>query len=54
MTRRLGLATLAGVIHPYPTEAEAIRKAADEHHRRRLTPTVKRVLGWWLAARRRL
>jgi len=54
MTRRLGLATLAGVIHPYPTEAEAIRKAADEYNRRRLTPTVKRVLGWWLAARRRL
>jgi len=54
MTRRLGLATLAGVIHPYPTEAEAIRKAADEYNRGRLTPTVKRVLGWLLAARRRL
>ena len=54
MTRRLGLATLAGVIHPYPTEAEAIRKAADEYNRRRLTPRVKRVLGGWLAVRRRM
>src|SRR5207302_11282299 len=54
MTRGLGLATLAGVIHPYPTVAEAIRKAADEYNRRRLTPTVKRVLGWWLAVRRRM
>ena len=54
MTRRLGLGALAGVIHPYPTEAEAIRKAADEYNRRRLTPTAKRVLGWLLAVRRRL
>src|SRR5207244_7961773 len=54
LTRRLGLGALAGVIHPYPTEAEAIRKAADEYNRRRLTPTAKRVLGWLLAVRRRL
>ena len=54
MTHRLGLGAIAGVIHPYPTEAEAIRKAADEYNRRRLTPTAKRVLGWLLAVRRRL
>ena len=52
MTRRIGLAALAGVIHPYPTVAEAIRKAADAYNRTRLTPTVKRLFRWWLAARR--
>jgi pyruvate/2-oxoglutarate dehydrogenase complex dihydrolipoamide dehydrogenase (E3) component len=26
---RIGLRTLARVIHPYPTQAEAIRMAAD-------------------------
>lgn len=48
----IGLGTLSSVIHPYPTQAEAIRKAADEWKRRRLTPTVAGLLRRWLAWRR--
>jgi pyruvate/2-oxoglutarate dehydrogenase complex dihydrolipoamide dehydrogenase (E3) component len=29
----LGVGTIATVIHPYPTQAEAIRKAADAYSR---------------------
>ena len=45
----LGLKTLGSVIHPYPTQAEVIRKAADEYSRTRLTPFIKKLLTWWLA-----
>ena len=43
MTNGVGLAGLGRTIHPYPTEAEAIRKAADAHRRGKLTPLAKRV-----------
>ncbi len=33
-----GLSALSGVIHPYPTQAEAIKKAADAYRRTLLTP----------------
>ena len=52
MVGRVGLGALASVIHPYPTVADAIRKAGDAYNRTRLTPTVKRLLAWWLARRR--
>ncbi len=42
-----GLGSFSGVIHPYPTRAEAIRKAGDEYNRSRLTPTVRRLLEGW-------
>lgn len=48
MSRGLGLGALSGIIHPYPTQAEAVRKAADLFNRGRLTPFVKRVLSAWL------
>lgn len=48
----LGLKSLAKVIHPYPTKAEAIRKVADAYNRTRLTPTIKGLLARWLAWRR--
>ncbi len=48
----LGLGTLSSVIHPYPTQAEAIRKAADAWKRAKLTPTVTGLLRRWLAWRR--
>lgn len=48
----IGLGTLSKVIHPYPTQAEAIRKAADEWKRAKLTPTVAGLLRRWLAWRR--
>jgi pyruvate/2-oxoglutarate dehydrogenase complex dihydrolipoamide dehydrogenase (E3) component len=43
---KLGLNTLSGVIHPYPTQAEAIKKAADAYRRTLLTPNSKRLLGF--------
>jgi len=48
MTNGLGLGAIARTIHPYPTQAEAIRKLADAYNRSRLTPLVKTVLGGWL------
>ena len=52
MVAGLGLGTLAAVIHPYPTQAEAIRQAGDLYNRTRLTPRVKRWLARYLAWRR--
>ena len=49
---KVGLNTLSNVIHPYPTQAEAIRKAADEWKKTKLTPVVSGLLRRWLAWRR--
>jgi pyruvate/2-oxoglutarate dehydrogenase complex dihydrolipoamide dehydrogenase (E3) component len=43
MAAGAGLKTLAATVHPYPTQAEVIRKAGDAWNRTRLTPAVKRV-----------
>jgi pyruvate/2-oxoglutarate dehydrogenase complex dihydrolipoamide dehydrogenase (E3) component len=48
MVAGVGLGRLASVIHPYPTQAEAIRKAGDAYNRTRLTPLVKRIFSLWL------
>lgn len=45
MTHGIGLGKIAGTIHPYPTRAEILKKAADEYNRRRLTPLVQKLLG---------
>ncbi|MDX2242619.1 MAG: mercuric reductase [Leptolyngbyaceae cyanobacterium bins.302] len=39
-----GLSPLSGVIHPYPTQAEAIKKAADAYRRTLLTPRTQSFL----------
>jgi pyruvate/2-oxoglutarate dehydrogenase complex dihydrolipoamide dehydrogenase (E3) component len=52
MEGRVGLNALSGVIHPYPTQAEAIRKAADAYRRTRLTPGVKRLFQFLLKLQR--
>lgn len=52
MSTGAGLARIANVIHPYPTEAEAIRKLGDQYNRSRLTPFVAGVLRRWLNWRR--
>lgn len=39
------LGDLAATIHPYPTQAEALKKAGDAYRRAALTPAVKRWLG---------
>ena len=48
MKGKLGLKAIGGTIHPYPTQAEAIRKTGDLYNRTRLTPFVKKVLNQWL------
>jgi pyruvate/2-oxoglutarate dehydrogenase complex dihydrolipoamide dehydrogenase (E3) component len=48
----IGLGRIAGVIHPYPTQAEAIKKLADAYNRTRLSPSRKRLLTRLLAWRR--
>ena len=53
MVNNLGLGKIASVIHPYPTQAEAIRKAADAYNRTRLTPFIKKLFTNWLAWRLR-
>ena len=45
----VGLGKLARTMHPYPTQAEAIRKLGDAYTRTRLTPFVKRLFTRWLA-----
>ena len=52
MAAGVGLGRLARVIHPYPTQAEAIRKLGDAFNRTRLTPTVKRLFDFVLKLRR--
>ena len=49
MVAGIGLRTLARVIHAYPTQAEAIRQAADAYSRTRLTPRIRARLRHWLA-----
>lgn len=52
MTGKLGLKRIGSTIHPYPTQAEAIRKTGDAYNRTRLTPTVKKWMARWLAWQR--
>ncbi|MGV8917078.1 MAG: mercuric reductase [Pseudomonas sp.] len=48
MVAGVGLRTLALVIHAYPTQAEAIRKAADAYNRTRLPPRVRQRMARWM------
>ena len=43
VTTGVGLGRIASVIHPYPTQAEVIKKAADTWRRGKLTPLVKKL-----------
>jgi pyruvate/2-oxoglutarate dehydrogenase complex dihydrolipoamide dehydrogenase (E3) component len=52
MTNQVGLGGFATTIHPYPTEAEALRKVGDAWNKTRLTPTAASVLKTVLAWRR--
>ncbi len=52
MQAGMGLGALAGVIHPYPTLAEAIRQCGDAYNRERLTPIVKSIFHNLMALRR--
>ncbi len=47
-----GLGAVGAAIHPYPTQAEIMKKAADAYNRTRLTPGVRRLFARWLGLRR--
>ena len=53
MTAGIGLSAISRTIHPYPTQAEAMKKLADMYNRTRLTPFVKKLLRGWLKWQRR-
>jgi pyruvate/2-oxoglutarate dehydrogenase complex dihydrolipoamide dehydrogenase (E3) component len=52
MTNGVGLKKINNVIHPYPTTAECIRKAAGAYMRTKLTPGTKRFLERFMAWQR--
>jgi len=52
MVGKVSPATIASVIHPYPTQADAIKRTADAFNRTRLTPFVKGSMERFLAWRR--
>lgn len=52
MVGKIGLKTIANVIHPYPTQAEAIKQVADAYNRTRLTPFVKKLFELLMAWQR--
>jgi pyruvate/2-oxoglutarate dehydrogenase complex dihydrolipoamide dehydrogenase (E3) component len=47
ITHKIGLGKIASVIHPYPTQGEVLKKAADTWRRGKLTPGVKRFFERW-------
>jgi pyruvate/2-oxoglutarate dehydrogenase complex dihydrolipoamide dehydrogenase (E3) component len=51
ITNKLGLGAIGKTIHPYPTQAEAIRAAADEYSLRQLDK-FKKLAAAWLSLRR--
>jgi pyruvate/2-oxoglutarate dehydrogenase complex dihydrolipoamide dehydrogenase (E3) component len=52
MVGKLGLGTILNTIHPYPTQAEGIKRAAGLYTRERATPTVKKWLRRFMRLRR--
>jgi len=42
----IGLSKLSTVIHPYPTQANAIKQAADTYRRTLLTDRTKKLLSF--------
>jgi pyruvate/2-oxoglutarate dehydrogenase complex dihydrolipoamide dehydrogenase (E3) component len=49
---KLGLGTILNTIHPYPTQAEGIKRAAGLYTRERATPTVRKWLSRFMRLRR--
>ena len=47
VTHQVGLGKIAGVIHPYPTQGEVVKKAADTWRRGKLTPGVQKLFARW-------
>jgi len=47
MTNGLGLGAIGKTMHPYPTQGEVLRKAADNWRRTKLTPFVKKAFSFY-------
>ena len=47
VTHGIGLGKIATTIHPYPTQAEVVKKAADTWRRTKLTPGVQKMFSLW-------
>jgi pyruvate/2-oxoglutarate dehydrogenase complex dihydrolipoamide dehydrogenase (E3) component len=45
MNNKIGLSKIGATIHPYPTQAEAIRKLGDQFNKTKLTSFSQKVLG---------
>jgi len=52
MRNGIGLKGFAATIHPYPTQADALRKIGDQYNKTRLTPWTKRLLKWLISVGR--
>ena len=52
MKQNLKVGDLSGVIHPYPTQADALKRAADLQFRSRLKPWMQRLLERYFIYRR--
>lgn len=52
MIAKIGLGKLGSVIHPYPTQADAIKRVAGLYNKSRLTPFIEKILKWYLAWQR--
>ncbi len=52
ITQGIGLGAFTNVIYPYPTQAEAIKRAAGAYTRTRLTPLVAKLFDFILRLRR--
>ncbi len=53
ITGGLKMGALSNTIHPYPTQAEALRKIGDAFNRTRLTPMLQKLFRKWFAWKRR-
>jgi len=52
ITNKIGLSKITEVIHPYPTQAEGIKRAATTYNRTRLKPWITGLLKVFFAFRR--
>ncbi|MDY7024292.1 MAG: FAD-containing oxidoreductase, partial [Cyanobacteriota bacterium] len=52
MVGKVGFRTIANTIYPYPTQAEVIRKAADQYNFTWLKGWVKKLTSIWLSWQR--
>jgi pyruvate/2-oxoglutarate dehydrogenase complex dihydrolipoamide dehydrogenase (E3) component len=53
MAGGMGLVKIGGVIHPYPTQSEAIKRVAGLYNQTRLTPIVAKAMKAMLALERK-